>query len=67
MMERHDKYPLFESRSAHHNVKVKHPARWRLFAELLLSPASRVNRYRDLSRRIVEDAIDNYDCRRQCR
>ena len=65
-MGQQTKHPLYESRSARCNATVKHPARWRLIAELLLGPASRVHRYRDLSRRMMEDAIDNYDGRKPC-
>ena len=66
-MEKLTKYPLYESRSARHNARVEHPSRWRLIAELLLSPANRVHRYKDLSRRMLEDTIDSFDCRKPCR
>ena len=58
---------LYESRSAHRNIAVKHPARWRLLAEWLLAPAARLHRYRDLNRRTVESALEDRDCRLMCR
>ena len=66
MAKQHD-LPLKESRSARHNVPVRHPGRWRLLAEALIGPATRLHRYRDLSRRITEDAVDTLDCRSFCR
>lgn len=60
------KHALQESRSARSNLPVRLPARWRLFADLLFSPPTRVHRYRDLSRRMFEDSVDAADCELTC-
>ncbi|MEL7185107.1 MAG: hypothetical protein AAFN50_01575 [Pseudomonadota bacterium] len=65
-MNNRAEYPLFESRSARCNATVKSPARWRLLAELFMAPAERLHRYRDFSRRVVEETLTNADCRRTC-
>lgn len=65
-MDKLANYPLCESRTARCNAKVKSPARWRLIAELLAGPANRMHRYRDFSRRTIEDTIDNYHCPNSC-
>ena len=65
-MNKHTEYNLCESRSARCNVKVASPARWRLIAEFLLSSPIRTHRYRDISRRMLEETIHNYHCRKPC-
>lgn len=65
-MKHRAEYPLSESRTARCNATVKSPARLRLLAELFIAPASRLHRYRDFSRRILEETLDNYDGRRSC-
>lgn len=65
-MEKQMNYTQRESRSARCNAKVKSPARWRLIAELFAGPASRMHRYRDFSRRTIEETIDNYHCPKSC-
>jgi len=54
-----------ESRCAHTNRPVQHPSRWRLLAELVLSPPTRLHRYRNLSVRMLEDTINKID-REKC-
>ena len=57
---------IHESRSPHRNVAVRHPSRWRLLADFLLSSPMRLHRYRNLSVRMFEDVlseIDHRDCR----
>jgi hypothetical protein len=53
---------LHESRTAHLNLPVRHPNRWRLVADLLFSPPTHLHQYRDLSRRMFEEAVDAEDC-----
>ena len=65
-MKKQLQHSLHESRSARCNATVNHPARWRLITDTLFSSANRVHRYRDLSRRILEDALDSYHGRKPC-
>ena len=52
-----------ESRTSRFNLPVCHPSRWRLLAEQLLAPSMRVQRMRNLSARLFEDAVDDLDGR----
>jgi len=52
-----------ESRTARTNLPVRHPARWRLLRDLLLTPPMRLHRYRTMTSRLFEDAVDDYDFR----
>jgi len=54
---------LVESRTARGNIAVRHPARWRLLKDVLLSPSKRLHRYRTMSARLFEGAVDEYDLR----
>ena len=65
-MKKQQNQKLLESRTARSNIAVRHPARWVHFAELLLAPATRLHRYRDLNRRLVENTLDDVDCRQAC-
>ena len=51
-----------ESRTARFNVPVQHPSRWSVLADIVLASPMRIHRYRDLSRRIVEDALCEEYC-----
>ncbi len=54
-----------ESRSPRFNLPVSHPPKWRVLLGPLLSAPMRLHRYRDFSRRIVEDTLnvkDRADC-----
>ena len=50
------------SRSPRFNLPVTHPSRWQLLLDQLLASPMRLHRYRDLSRRIVEDTMLEKDC-----
>ncbi len=65
MTTRHDK-ALFEARTARSNLPVRHPNRWRLIADLLLSPPTHLHHYRDLNRRMVENMIETVDVEARC-
>jgi hypothetical protein len=58
---------LSEARTAHRNLSVQHPNRWRLIAELLFSPPTHFQRYRDLNRKMVEDVIERINVEAGCR
>jgi hypothetical protein len=66
MTKRHDK-ALFEARTAHRNLPVRHPNRWKIIAELLFSPPARLHHYRDLNRRMVDKMIETVDGEARCR
>ena len=51
-----------ESRSARFNLPVQHPSRWSTLVDRILASPMRIHRYRDLSRRIAEDAL----CEKYC-
>lgn len=54
-----------ESRSARFNVPVRHPSKWALLHDVLLSPLNHTLRYRVLSGRMLEKTIrelDRGDC-----
>lgn len=53
-----------ESRSARFNLPVQHPSRWSVLVDRILASPMRIHRYRDLSRRIVEDVLYEKYCRR---
>ena len=56
---------LKESRTAHFNLAVRHPALWRFALDQLLAPATRLHRYRNLTTRMYEESmreIDRGDC-----
>ena len=65
-MNPQQKHASQESRTARSNLPVRHPARMRLFADLLFSPPTRLHRYRDLSRRMFENSVDAADCELIC-
>jgi len=46
-----------EGRTARFNLPVRHPALWRFLLDQLLSPATRIHRYRNLSARMLEDTM----------
>ncbi|MDJ0939473.1 MAG: hypothetical protein QNJ00_06890 [Woeseiaceae bacterium] len=52
-----------ESRTSRFNLPVSHPSRWRLLVEQLLAPSIRIQRMRNLSARLFEDAVDDIDGR----
>ena len=66
MTKRHEKAP-FEARTAHRNLPVRHPNRWKMITELLFSPPAHLHRYRDLNRRIVDKMIETADVEARCR
>ena len=66
MTQRHD-ISLSEARTAHRNVPVRYPNRWRLLADVLLAPPTHLHHYRDLSRSMVEDMIEKVDIEARCR
>ncbi len=45
----------------------QHESRWRVLAGLLFTPTTRVRKYRNLSRRILENTVDELDCRTYCK
>ena len=51
-----------ESRSARFNLPVRHPSKWLLLRDQLLSSPMRIHRYRNMSVRMLEDAMDEHDC-----
>lgn len=51
-----------ESRSARFNLPVRHPSKWLLLRDQLLSSPMRIHRYRNLSVRMLENAMDEHDC-----
>ena len=53
-----------ESRTARFDLPVRHPAKWRFLLDQLTSSSIRLHRYRNLSARILEDTIEDMDCRR---
>lgn len=53
---------LEESRTPRFNVPVRHPSRWAVLLDTVLASPMRLHRYRDLSRRIVEDTMRGQDC-----
>ena len=55
-----------ESRSPRFNLPVYHPPKWRVLLAPLLSSPMRLHRYRDLSRRIVEDTLTAKDRSNGC-
>ena len=50
------------SRSPRCNLPVSHPSRWHILLDQLLASPMRLHRYRDLSRRIVENTMVENDC-----
>ena len=66
MTRRHDTN-WSEARTAHRNLPVRHPNRWRLIADLLFSPPTRLPHYRELSRRMLEEMIETADVEARCR
>ncbi len=50
------------SRSPRFNLPVSHPSRWHILLDQLLASPMRLHRYRDLSRRIVENTMVEKDC-----
>ena len=57
-----DNSTLQESRSERFNLPIRHPAKWRILMDLLLSSPMRVHRYRNLSAKMFEDTVDEFDC-----
>jgi len=55
-----------EALKARFDRRVLYPALWRFVAWQLLGPAKRLNNYRQLSARMLEDTIDELDDR-SCR
>lgn len=53
-----------EGRSARFNLPVQYPSRWSVLVDRILASPMRIHRYRDLSRRIVEDVLYEKYCRR---
>jgi len=51
-----------QSRSPRFNVPVQGPSRWSLLLDQLLASPRRIHSYRDLGRRMVEDAMRKQDC-----
>jgi len=51
-----------ESRSARFNLPVQHPSRWSVLVDYVLASPMRIHRYRNLSRRIVEDTMCETYC-----
>ena len=51
-----------ESRSSRFNLPVHHPSKWSFLLDHLLASPMRIHRYRNLSMRMVEDALDEHDC-----
>lgn len=51
-----------ESRSARFNLPVRHPSKWLLLRDQLLSSPMRIHRYRNMSVRMLETAMDEHDC-----
>ncbi len=51
-----------ESRSSRFNLPVRHPSKWQLVLDQLLSSPMRIHRYRNLSNRIFLDTMDEKDC-----
>lgn len=52
-----------KSPTAWFDRRVLYPALWRFVAWQLLGPAKRINKYRQLSARMLEDTIDELDDR----
>jgi len=50
------------SRSPRFNLPISHPSRWHILLDQLLASPMRLHRYRDLSRRIVEDTMVEKYC-----
>ena len=57
-----DSATLQESRSQRFNLQVWHPPKWTLLLERLLASPTRIHRYRNLSRQIVERTLARKDC-----
>lgn len=52
-----------EGRTARFNLPVRaRRSQLRLLLDTLLGPATRLHRYRNLSTRVLEDALDKTDC-----
>ncbi len=56
-------HSIRESLKARLDRRVLYPALWRFVAWQLLGPAKRLNDYRQLSARMLEDTIDKLDDR----
>ena len=52
------------SRTPRFNLPVSQPSRWHILLDQLLASPMRLHRYRDLSRKIVEDTMYEKDCGR---
>ncbi len=50
-----------ESRTARFNLPVRHPPLWRFLLQQLVSPVLRLHRLRNLSTRMIEDAMNDLD------
>lgn len=54
-------HSMRDSLMARLDRRVLYPALWRFVAWQLLGPAKRLNKYRQLSARVLEDTIDELD------
>jgi len=56
--------PTRQCRTARFNLPIKAPGVWRFLFNQLFAPAMRLHRFRTMSTRMIEEALDQVDGRR---